>query len=226
MSAAQFVQDLAAITAAKIHLRINSPGGDVFEGRAIATAIREHPAEVLAHVDGLAASAASYVALAADRVQISRGAMFMIHNAWVFALGNRDDLRKMADLLEKIDGDLVADYVRETGAAQDQVEAWMAAETWFTAEEALEAGFADAIAGDEEDDEEDEDEAMAAARATAWDLAAYDNAPGRAARIEQFKAEADRLGLVTVPKVELEQAARVAHDERRRRFELTDRLTG
>ena len=218
------MQDLAAIKAAKIHLRINSPGGDVFEARAIATAIREHPAEIIAHVDGLAASAASFVALAGDRVQISRGAMFMIHNAWVFALGNAEELRKLAELLEKVDGDLTADYVRETGESQDQVEAWMEAETWFTAEEAIEHGFADAIAGDEEDQDQDQDEETAAARATSWDLAAYANAPGKAARIEQFMAEADRLGLVLMPKADLEQVACIAHDERQRRFGLVERM--
>src|SRR5690606_23555112 len=89
ISASQFVQDVARIQAPVIHLRINSPGGDVFDARAMVTALREHPARIVAHIDGLAASAASYIALAADDVQMSDGAFLMIHNAWGIVLGNR-----------------------------------------------------------------------------------------------------------------------------------------
>lgn len=145
IGAAQFVRDLAAITAPNIALRINSPGGDVFDGRAIATALREHPANVVAHVDGLAASAASFIALAADEVVMAPGAMMMIHRASSLGWGNAEDLLALAAVLAKIDDTLVADYVRETGNPADTVRAWIEAETWFTADEAVANGFADRI---------------------------------------------------------------------------------
>jgi ATP-dependent Clp protease, protease subunit len=168
VSAKTFAQELAKIDAKTIHLRINSPGGDVFEARAIAVALREHKSKVIAHVDGYAASAASYIALAADEVEIADGAMFMIHKAWTIAFGNSDDLTEMAGLLDKIDADLVRDYVANTGNTEDQVKEWMAAETWFTADEAVENGFADRKSA--------EFSADATARA-GWDVSAYKNAP-------------------------------------------------
>jgi ATP-dependent Clp protease protease subunit len=167
VNAESFVKDFNAITASTIHLRINSPGGDVFDGRAIATAIAQHPSNVIAHVDGLAASAASYVAIAADSVEMAPGAFMMIHKAWTLAFGNADDLLSTAALLEKIDGSLVADYAKKTGQSASQIEQWMSAETWFTADEALENGFADSIA--KEDDPECVD--------NAWDLSIFANAP-------------------------------------------------
>lgn len=181
--AAQFVKDLAALDVATIHLRINSPGGDVFDGRAMATALRQHKAKVIAHVDGLAASAASYVALAADEVEISQGGMFMIHRASSFAWGNAEDLRKLADVLDKIDESLVAEYVRETGQSEDDVRGWFNAETWFTAEEAVEYGFADRIAEDAPDVE------------NKWDLSAFGyRAPVDQQQDQQADAEhADRV---------------------------------
>lgn len=167
VNAESFVKDFNAITAPTIHLRINSPGGDVFDGRAIATAIAQHPSNVIAHVDGLAASAASYVAIAADKVEMAPGAFMMIHKAWTLAFGNADDLLSTAALLEKIDGSLAADYSKKTGKSVAQVEEWMSAETWFTADEAVSEGFADSVA--KEDDPECVD--------NAWDLSIFANAP-------------------------------------------------
>jgi ATP-dependent Clp protease protease subunit len=165
VSAQSFVKELAAIKAPTIHLRINSPGGDVFAARAMEQAVREHPSRVVTHIDGYAASAASYLALAADEVQIAEGGFYMIHKAWTVAFGNADDLMDMAALLEKVDGSLIATYARETGQTPEQIGEWMSAETWFNAEEAVEHGFADSIA-----------EAAPKASA-AWNLAAYAHAP-------------------------------------------------
>lgn len=145
VSAKRFAADLAGVTAGTIHLRINSPGGDVFDARAIQTALRQHPAKVVAHIDGLAASAATYVMLGADEIEAVEGAMFMIHDAWAFAIGNKNDMRAMADTLDKIDQGIAADYVSKTGASPEQVRAWMDAETDFTAAEALEEGFIDRV---------------------------------------------------------------------------------
>ncbi|MGL4477381.1 MAG: head maturation protease, ClpP-related [Aeromonas veronii] len=169
VSAISFAKEMAAIQAPVIHLRINCPGGDVFAARAMEQAIREHGSRVIAHVDGYAASAASYLALAADEVHIAEGGFFMIHKAWTIAFGNADDLMETAALLEKVDASLVATYARETGQDAGQIEEWMAAETWFTAQEAVDYGFADKIA-----------EPAAKANA-AWNLAAYAHAPARVA---------------------------------------------
>lgn len=167
VAAIDFVKALAGIDARTIHLRIDSPGGEVFAGQSMAQAIREHPATVVAHIDGLAASAASWVALAADEVVINPGGMIMIHQAQGIAVGNAADLRGTADLLEKVDGILVAGYVAETGQPEQQIIDWMAAETWFTAEEAVAHGFADAIAAG----------AGSSNRSREWNLAAYRHAP-------------------------------------------------
>lgn len=161
-----FIKSLKDITASTIHLRINSPGGSVFSARAIEQALREHPATVVAHIDGYAASAASFLALAADEIQIAPGAFYMIHKAWTVAYGNSADLTKTADLLDKIDESLVASYAAKTGQDAQQVRDWMAAETWFSAEESVKYGFADKIA-----------EGGPKAKATNWDLSAYSKAP-------------------------------------------------
>ena len=157
-----------------IHLRINSPGGDVFAGRAMETLLAEHPAKIVTHIDGIAASAASYVALAGEERIISPGGMFMIHKAWTLAWGNADDIRKTAALLDQIDETLVATYAAKTGQTPDQLRDWIAAETWFTAEQSLEYGFATAIAGQEATAEQN---SRATNRAPSWDLSAYALAP-------------------------------------------------
>jgi len=160
-----FIAALKAIDAPTIHLRINSPGGSVFGARAMETALREHPARIVAHIDALAASAASFLAMAGDEIVMSKGAMMMVHKAWVFDMGNADDLRRTADLLDKIDGTLVDTYAARSKADAATVDAWMAAETWFTADEAVAAGLADSVANTEP---------KAKAR---WNLSAYGHAP-------------------------------------------------
>lgn len=169
VSALAFAKELASIKAGTIHLRINTPGGDVFAGRAMEQAIREHNAKVIGHVDGYAASAGSYVALACDEVQIAPGGMFMIHKAMTIGWGNADELLATAALLEQIDNALLDTYEAETGQPREQLAAWLKAETWFTAEQAVEYGFADAIAKGADK--------SAKAQAKAWDFSAYRNAP-------------------------------------------------
>lgn len=169
-----FVQQLAEITAGTIHLRINSPGGDVFAARAIEQAVREHSAHIIVHVDGLAASAASFIAMAGDEVRIADGGMFMIHKAWTLGFGNADDFMDMAALLEKIDGTLADTYAKKTGKERAELLAMMAAETWLTGAEAVEAGFADRLAGDAADEKDKP-------AAAAWNLAAFGKAPAAAA---------------------------------------------
>lgn len=170
--ASEFVKALAAIQAPTIHLRINSPGGDVFEARAIATAVQEHPSNIISHIDGLAASAASYVAIAADEVEMTDGAFIMIHQAWAVAFGNSDDMMQMADLLDKVDESIANDYRKKTKKEKAQIQEWMKAETWFNAEEAKAEGFIDRIAGAQEDAA-----TQASASPRLWNLDAFRNAP-------------------------------------------------
>ena len=166
--AKDFVQELKGIVAETIHLRINSPGGDVFDGLAMFNALREHPARIVTHVDGLAASMASVIALAGDEVHMAENAFLMIHHPWAITIGNAGDHRKQAETLDKIGDSLVKTYVSQAqsrdGADADQVRTWMDEETWFTAEEAKEAGFADVV------EESQEVEAR-------FDLSCYRNAP-------------------------------------------------
>lgn len=126
-------------------VNINSPGGDVFEGIAIYNRLREHPAKVQVKVMGLAASAASIIAMAGDEVQIGEASFLMIHNAWVMAIGNQFDLREVADFLVPFDDALRDVYVQRTGAEADEVAAMMKAETWITGKKAVETGFADTL---------------------------------------------------------------------------------
>lgn len=163
----EFVAALAGITASTIHLRIDSPGGDVFAARTMMTAISQHSAKVIAHVDGLAASAATGICAACDEVEISQGGGYMIHNAWSVAIGNKTDMRKTGDLLDKIDVGLVNDYARRTGQTPQQIAQWMNDETWFTADEAVANGFADRAI----------DVVGERASRNRWNLSAYANAP-------------------------------------------------
>jgi len=145
ITAEEFKRELNAVEADTIHLRIDCPGGDVFMARAMKTALEQHPARVVTHVDGLAASAASYLMLAGDEIEIAKGAFVMIHNAWTIMLGDKQDLRDEADLLEKIDASIRADYATRTGKPEAHFIALMDAETWFEASEAVEAGLADRV---------------------------------------------------------------------------------
>lgn len=171
VSAKDFCKALAGVDAETVHLRINSPGGDVFEARAIATAIKQCGKTVVAHIDGVCASAATYVALAAGTVEMADGSFFMIHKAWAWTAGNSDELRDLAGLLDKVDDSIVSDYVAKCGKGADEVKKMMADETWMTAQEALEFGFVDSVF-----DGKVEDSAR-------WNLSAYEKAP--AALIKQ-----------------------------------------
>src|ERR1700690_3809962 len=121
----------------KITLRINSPGGDVFEASAIYSLLTQHKAKVECYVDGLAASAAFTIAMAGDSIHISESAMMMCHNAWGMCMGYAADMQKMTDLLNKISGVMCDIYSQKSGMKADEVQALMDAETWMTAAEAV-----------------------------------------------------------------------------------------
>lgn len=145
VSPQSIVNELKAITAPLIHLRINSPGGDVMDGIAIYNAFARHPSKVITHVDGLAASAASIIALAGDEVEMSEGAFVMVHSAWAMAIGNAEEMRRMAGLLDAVDASLAGIYARRMGMTSDEALAMMQAETWMAADEAVTKGFADRV---------------------------------------------------------------------------------
>ncbi|MDK1103828.1 MAG: Clp protease ClpP [Actinomycetota bacterium] len=145
IAAEDLVKELATLDVATLDVRINSVGGQVFEGLAIFNALDRHPAKVTTHIDGMAASIASIVALAGETVWIAENAFMMIHNAHGFQIGDANAMRKMADILEKLDGSLAETYVAKTGKSSKVIRAMMDEETWFNAEEALEAGMVDEV---------------------------------------------------------------------------------
>jgi ATP-dependent protease ClpP protease subunit len=146
VTAADFVADLRAITAPSINLHVNSPGGEVFDGVAIFTAIRSHPAHVTVHVDGLAASAASFIAQAGDRRVMARNATMMIHEGAGLCVGNAGDMRQLADLLDRVSDNIADIYAQRAGGDVTSWRAAMRAETWYSAAEAVDAGLADEVA--------------------------------------------------------------------------------
>jgi ATP-dependent protease ClpP protease subunit/uncharacterized protein (DUF305 family) len=143
VSAATFARDVAAIDAETITVRINSPGGDVYEGLAILNTLRGHRARVTTVVDGLAASAASFIAMAGDEIVMCRNAEMMIHDASVYAGGNAEVMRKHAENLDRISDNIASIYAERAGGTTEEWRAVMRAETWFSAAEAVAAGLAD-----------------------------------------------------------------------------------
>lgn len=186
-----------------IHLRINSPGGDVFEARTIISAMQASRARFIAHIDGLAASAASFIATAADEVEITKGAFLMVHNAWTYAIGNRHDLTSTAAMLAKVDLSIAEDYVAKTGADLETVQGWMDAETWFTAQEAVDVKLADRVA-----------EKAEPAKNT-WNLSALANVPAALAKPAQ---EDPAPAPAPPPEENHEHAAAAARRERQLRL--------
>jgi ATP-dependent protease ClpP protease subunit len=143
ISAKEFISDLNRLTASKITLSINSPGGNVFDGNAIYNALRSHKAQIHARIDGIAASIASVIAMAGDTVTMPENAMMMIHRPWSVAIGTSDDMRSQAEALDKIQIGIVSSYRSKTKLDDQRIKEMMAAETWMTAAEAVELGFAD-----------------------------------------------------------------------------------
>jgi ATP-dependent Clp endopeptidase proteolytic subunit ClpP len=127
----------------RIRVRINSPGGSIFEGGAIHNLLKTHPARVVITIDGLAASMASLVAMAGDEIEMGEAAYLMIHDPTAQVRGDAGEIREMAELLDKMKAQLVGIYARRTGQSEAQIAQWMADETWMTAQEAVDRRFAD-----------------------------------------------------------------------------------
>lgn len=164
-----------------ITVRINSPGGDVFEGLAMRTLLADRGDDVTIKVDGVAASAASVVALAGSRVEMAEGSMLMIHDPWTLTVGNEADHLKTAETLGKVSDNLADLYAARSGKTTKETRKAMQAETWFTAHEAIDYGLADAVS-----------DSKAAAFAVP-DVFGYRNAPQATATAERpgWRLEAD-----------------------------------
>src|SRR5262249_14486007 len=148
ISAQKFAADLKALGPVKnIDLRINSDGGDVFDGRAIYTKLVQHPARITARSDWSAASIASLIAMQADEIGMADGSFMMIHNAWGVAIADSAEMRRMSDLLDSVSETLVGTYAARSKQSRADVQKWMDEETWMTAQEAVDRGFADVVDG-------------------------------------------------------------------------------
>lgn len=143
MTAGAFTRELNSITAPIIDLHLNSPGGSVFDGIAIYAALKNHTATVVVHIDGLAASAASFVAMAGDTISIEKPARMMVHDARILSAGNAADHQETADFLEELSDTIAEIYTDRAGGEISQWREKMRAETWFSSEQAVAAGLAD-----------------------------------------------------------------------------------
>lgn len=181
------VQVIDAIDQAKgsevLTLYINSPGGDVFEARAIMAALSRFDGKTVAQIDSLCASAATSIALACNEVYMAEGALFMIHNASGAVWGDKTAMRDTADLLQKVELSIITDYTQKTGKTDAEIAALMDAETWMTAQEALANGFIDSVTNPK------------SKPSNSWNLAAFRNAPAHAPAPSQTQANANRLRL-------------------------------
>lgn len=155
---------LSKVTGKSIALHNNSPGGDVFEGIAIYNSLVEHPAKVNVTIDSLAASAASFVAQAGDTIRMAKGSMMMIHEAYALVVGPASLMRKQADALDLFSESIAGIYAARAGGSTAEWRTRMTAETWYSDQQAVDAGLADSVAGE------------AAAKNT-FDLSIFRNGP-------------------------------------------------
>ncbi|MGY6355673.1 head maturation protease, ClpP-related [Citrobacter amalonaticus] len=188
---------LRSLNGADVTVNINSPGGDMFEGLAIYNLLREYQGKVTVKVLGIAASAASIIAMAGDDIQIGRGAFLMIHNCWVIAVGNRHDFAELAVSLEPFDKAMADIYAARSGLEMATVQKLMDAESYIGGSDAVEKGLADSLLS--ADAVSDGDESPAAALRKLDALLAKTNTP-RSERRKLIKAlSGDMPGAVTNP---------------------------
>ena len=145
VTAKQFISDIKNLKGKPINLRINSLGGDVFDGMAMYNVIKRREAKTTVFIEGIAASIATIIALGADKIVMAENSLFMIHNAWGGTMGDAKDMRKTAETLEKISAELTDIYSKKTGLSNKVIKGMMDEETWLNAEEAYDLGFVDVI---------------------------------------------------------------------------------
>ena len=154
-----------------VTVNINSTGGDFFAGLAIYNMLREHDGEVTTNVLGVAASAASVIAMASDTLRVAKAGFLMIHNAWAVAIGNRHDMQTTADLLGQFDEAMAGVYADRSGIDRKVIAKYMDADTFFSGEKSVELGFADALLESDAVKDADEPAAKAAYRRMDLELA-------------------------------------------------------
>lgn len=193
VDAQSFAHELDAITAGTIDLHINSPGGDVWDGYAIYAALKAHPANISAHIDGVAASAASFIAMSAEEILIGKPSRMMIHDASGLVWGNAADMRMMADLLDDISADVAQIYADRAGGKaskwREKMQANAGYGTWFSSAEAVKEGLADRI-----------DDGTTGAAEPAKEPAEEDDSEKEAADVEDARHQLIRAGARQFPK--------------------------
>lgn len=147
VTAKSFLEDLKDLKGKDITVHINSTGGDVFQGQAIYTALKNYSGKVTVKIEGLAASMATIIALAADKVEMTSNSLFMIHSPMSNVFGNKAQMRKQINALEKVETTMLSVYKAKTNISENEIEQMMARETWLSAHEALELGFVDEVLG-------------------------------------------------------------------------------
>lgn len=190
VSAGDFLAELKAITASEISLRLNSPGGEIFDGIAIYNTLRSHAARVTVHVDGLAASIASVIAMAGDRIVMAPHSQMMIHDAMTVVVGNAAEMREVADQLDRQSDNIAAVYAERAGGTARQWRQRMVAETWYSAAEAVGAGLADEVSKPVRQDDQD--------LAARWDLSVFAYAGRSAAPAPDLSRTAPELAVTPV----------------------------
>lgn len=168
--AQEMVPSIDGVKAGVLRLRVNCPGGDVFAMQAVMNALRsasERGVRLIGQVDGVAASAATGILAVCDEVVMGAGTQYMIHNSQGMAMGDRNELRALADLMEKVDGGMLEAYMAKSSKPEATIRGWMDAETWFTAEQAVDNGFADRVST----------AGKKAQASSDWKLDAFANAP-------------------------------------------------
>ncbi|NUR09339.1 MAG: hypothetical protein HOQ45_20340 [Nocardioidaceae bacterium] len=170
VTADDFVRDVAGLDVDHIDLHLNSPGGEAFEGIAIANVLRQHRAGVTVWVDGIAASAASVIAMAGDEVVMGIGAQLMIHDASMVTMGNAEELRKDADVVSKASDSIAAAYAAKAGGTAAEWRAVMQAESWYTGPEAVAAGLADRLATADDKGKASGEQVVPGGSSSFWDM--------------------------------------------------------
>jgi ATP-dependent protease ClpP protease subunit len=171
VNAAAFQRELAQVSASEITVNLSSPGGEIFEGIAIYNALRSHPANVTIRVSALAASIASVIAQAGDRIVMLSGSQMMIHEGSGLCMGNAQDMQQMAELLDRQSDNIATIYAERAGGTPDEWRTRMRAETWFNAEEAVASGLADEVEALTRKGEQVEEQVTAR-----WDLSVFNYA--------------------------------------------------
>lgn len=198
ISAKTFIAELKGLGDRHVTVRINSPGGEIFEGNAIYNALRRHPGGVTVEIDSLAASMATVIAMAGEKRTMAENGMFMIHNPWSLSAGESKDFRRQADLLDDLKSNIVSAYAGRTGMDRDELSEMMDAETWLTATEAKDYGFITDIT----------EPMQAAAKFDGSLLAKFDKAPASImAKTSKPKAEDEKVEDVKPEEVKVEETA-------------------